>query len=83
MTDGCYNGGDLKHFIQEHSDYFDEESGQAVRRNVPEHLIWHVAEHIGEALVYLHLGRPRGTSRPSACTKLPGWKPIYRRDIAD
>lgn len=50
---------------------------------MPEHFIWHVAEQIGEALVYMHLGRPHGTSGPSACTPLPDWKPIYHRDIAD
>lgn len=73
----------MKQFIQEHFDYFDEESGQAIRRSVPEHFIWYVAEQIGEALVYMHLGRPRGTSGPGADTLLPGWKPIYHRDIAD
>lgn len=50
---------------------------------MPEHFIWHVAEQIGEALVYIHLGRPRGTSGPGACTPLPDWSPIYHRDIAD
>lgn len=73
----------LKSFIQEHFDYFDEESGQADRKNVPGHFIWHVAEQLGEALVYLHLGRPRGTSGPDACTPLPTWRPIYHRDISD
>lgn len=50
---------------------------------MPEHFIWHLAEQIGEALVYLHLGRPHGTSGPDFCTPLPDWKPIYHRDIAD
>lgn len=54
-----------------------------MRRNVPEHFIWHVAEQIGEALVYTHLGWPRGTSGPAACQPLPDWKPIYHRDISD
>lgn len=31
----------------------------------------------------MHLGRPRGTSGPGACTPLPGWLPIYHRDICE
>lgn len=73
----------MKQFIQEHYDYFDEASGQAIRRNIPEHFIWHVAEQIGEALVYTHLGIPRGASGPGAYTPVEGWRPIYHRDIAD
>lgn len=78
-----YNGGDLKSFIQEHFDYFDEASDQATRRNVPGHFIWHVAEQIGEALVYMHLGLPYGASGPDACTLVEGWVPIYHRNICD
>ncbi|KAI7785104.1 hypothetical protein LA080_008140 [Diaporthe eres] len=54
-----------------------------MRINIPEHFIWLVAEQIGEALVYMHLGRPRGSSGPGAYTRVEGWKPIYHRDIAD
>lgn len=83
ITRRYFNGGSLKHLIKEHFDYVDEASGQTMRRNVPEHFIWHVAEQIGEALVYMHLGWPRGTSGPNACEQLPDWKPIYHRDISD
>lgn len=51
--------------------------------SVPEHFIWHVIERMGEALVYMHLGRPHGTSGPDASSALPGWRPVHHRDIND
>ncbi|KAK7740491.1 hypothetical protein SLS53_005334 [Cytospora paraplurivora] len=72
-----YNGGTLRDVIEDYSARGDA---------IPEHLIWHVAEQVGEALVYMHLGRPYGTAGalgPSTSSALPGWRPVYHRDIDD
>ncbi|ROV99074.1 hypothetical protein VMCG_06697 [Cytospora schulzeri] len=69
-----YNGGTIRDMIDE---YYNR--GDAI----PEHFIWHFIERMGEALVYLHLGRPHGTSGPDTSSAVPGWRPVYHRDISD